>query len=77
MVENGLSIRDMAEELCITYAGAYNKIRKNRDFSEDEIYVLFSMFGKDVFFNTVKVRKLRANGSKKTNRVSRNAVLDV
>lgn len=59
MVERGMSIADLAEELCITYAGAYNKVRKNRDFSEKEIYILFTLFGKDVFFDTVKSRNKR------------------
>ena len=66
MVERGMSIKDLAEELCITYAGAYNKVRLNRDFKENEIFILFTLFGKDVFFNTVKVRKMRTNGNKKT-----------
>lgn len=65
MVEQGLSIKDIAEELCITYQGAYNKIRKNRDFSENEIYSLYLLFGSALFFDTLNDSKMRTNGKSK------------
>ena len=64
--------KDLADELCITYAGLYNKLNKNRDFSEDELTVLYQLFGNEIFFLDFNVSKMKTNYARhrKKNRTS-------
>lgn len=57
MTRLGLKTRDLAEELCITYSGAYEKIKGRRNFNEHEICVLASLFGSSIFFLDFKGNK--------------------
>jgi len=70
MIERGLKIKDIAEELCVAYSCAYNKVKGYRDFNENELVVLDRLFGEDVFFLNNDVRNLRKdygrNNPKKT-----------
>lgn len=50
MIEQGFKIKDVAEELCITYSSAYNKVKGIRDFNENELFVIGRLFGSTVFF---------------------------
>lgn len=59
MLERGLKIKDIAEELCVKYSCAYNKIKGFRDFNENELVVINRLFGSDVFFLDNDVRNLR------------------
>lgn len=71
LIESGMSIKDLADELCITYAGLYNKLSNNRDFNENEIFVLDKLFGKDVFFMDSDVSNLNtkyARRNRKSNK---------
>jgi len=49
MLKRGMSKKQLANDMCITYSSLYNKLAKNRDFSETEICILKSMFGEDIF----------------------------
>ena len=49
MFKKNISIKDLSLELCTTYACVYNKIKKNRDFSELEMLILYRIFGKSIF----------------------------
>lgn len=50
MLERGLKIKDLSEELCLTYSGTYAKVKGLRDFNESEMIALNRLFGKDIFF---------------------------
>jgi len=62
MLERGFKIKDIAEELCITYSGAYAKIKGERDFNENELVVLDRLFGSDIFFLDYVGAKMKQNG---------------
>jgi len=49
MTRRNISIKDLSLELCVTYQCAYNKIKKNRDFTELEITALYRIFGEKIF----------------------------
>lgn len=66
MARNGFKIKDIAEELCITYSGAYNKIKGYRDFSESELFTICRLFGTDVFFLDSPVRNMRKSYGKRS-----------
>lgn len=59
LISRGMTIKDLAEELCLTYTGVYNKIKGFREFKENEIFVLFSLFGESVFFLDTAGSELR------------------
>lgn len=56
-------MKDLANELSVSYQCVYNKVKKNRDFSENDIYVIYRLFGSDVFYfdfdYSQNVRKVR------------------
>lgn len=64
MTRSGFKIKDLAEELCITYSGAYNKVKGYRDFSENELFIICRLFGTGVFFLDTPVRKMRKSYGK-------------
>jgi len=49
MLKRGMSKKQLANELCISYQGLYKKLAYNNDFSETQICVLKSIFGEDIF----------------------------
>lgn len=57
MVERGLSIKDIAAEIGLTYSAAYAKIRQNRDFSENEICILLNTLNTNCFLYDVMPTK--------------------
>lgn len=59
MTKLGLKTRDLAEELCITYSGAYEKVKGRRNFNEHEICVLARLFGTSIFFLDCNTKKKR------------------
>jgi len=59
MIEQGFKIKDVAEELCISYTSAYNKVKGIRDFNENELFVIGRLFGSGVFFLDTPVIKMR------------------
>ena len=73
LVAHGLTIKDLGDELCLTYTGVYNKVKGFREFKENEIFVLYSLFGDSIFFLDTAGSGLRTtnNGrSKKKNKSS-------
>lgn len=69
MTRNGFKIKDIAEELCVSYSCAYAKIKGIRDFNENELFIIHRLFGSSVFFLDSPAIKMRANnGNKKSNR---------
>ena len=65
MVRNGFKIKDIAEELCISYGCAYNKVKGIRDFGENELFVLGRLFGSSIFFLDTPVINMRKNNGKR------------
>lgn len=49
MVKRGISKKQLANDMCITYSALYNKLVRMRDFSETEICMLKKLFGRDIF----------------------------
>lgn len=58
MIAHGLSTKDMCNMLSITDTSFYNKINGKFGFTEEEISILISYFGKSIFF-TNKCYELR------------------
>lgn len=49
LVEHGMKIKDLADELCITYPACWNKVHGHREFNENDMYVLSHLFGTVIF----------------------------
>lgn len=49
MVKRGVSKKQLANDLCISYQALYNKMAHLTYFSEPEICLLKKKFGKDIF----------------------------
>lgn len=49
LVKRGISKKQLANDMCITYSALYNKLVYMRDFSETEICILKKMFGDEIF----------------------------
>lgn len=66
MFERGFKTKDLADLLDITYTGVYNKLNKNRDFSENELCILSKTFGNDIFLDfDVRILRTKKYGNKK------------
>lgn len=73
LIESGMSIKDLAEELCISYGGAYHKIKGYREFTENEIFTLSSLFGTKVFFMDSGVANLGYKYGKRNSQKSKSS----
>ena len=49
MVKRGISKKQLANELSISYPALYKKLAYKKDFSETQICVLKSIFGDNIF----------------------------
>ncbi len=61
LTANGMKIKDLADELNCTYSSVYNKLKKNRNFSEHDLFILSSLFSTQIFFLGKSDTKMVAN----------------
>ena len=49
MIKHGVSLKQLANDMCISYQALYNKMTRATNFSEPEICILKTKFGSGIF----------------------------
>lgn len=65
IVLHGLTTKDMCKMLSLSENSYYNKLNGKRGFTEEELCVLFDVFGKAIFFPKVCYEKRKKRKEEK------------